>query len=178
MTISQLARRHQLSRSALLYYDRIGVLRPSGRLPNGYRCYTSADDARLKQIRLYRELGLPLAQIRTLATRPARALAGALERQLRELAAQIHALRNRQRMIVALLGRRRLLEKTGVIGRDAWVALLRDCGFTDADLLAWHRDFERSDPAYHQRFLEFLGLPPERIRAARERAQAGAASPG
>jgi len=173
MTISQLARRHGISRATLLYYDRIGVLRASGRTFRGYRCYTAADDARLKQIRLYRDVGLPLAQIRTLAgRRRPRDLAGALERQVRELAAQIRALRGRQRMIVALLGRRRLLEKTGVIGREAWVALLRDCGFSEADLHAWHRDFERADPGYHQRFLEFLGLPPERIAAVRERARA------
>jgi len=172
MTISQLARRHSLSRATLLYYDRVGVLRPSGRLPNGYRRYTAADDTRLKQIRLYRELGLPLAQIKTLAGRRSRALAGALERQLRELAAQIHALRGRQRMIVALLGRRRLLEQTGVPGKDAWVALLRDCGFTEDDMMAWHRDFERTDPAYHERFLHWLGLPPARIRQVRETSRA------
>jgi len=171
MTISQLARRHGLSRATLLYYDRAGVLRPSGRLPNGYRCYTTRDDAQLKQIRLYRDLGLPLAQIRALAGRRSRALAGALERQLRELAAQVHALRGRQRMIVSLLGRRRLLEQTGVLGKDAWVALLRDCGFSEADMDAWHRDFERSDPGYHERFLRFLGLPTDRIRQVRERSR-------
>lgn len=171
MTISQLARRHGVSRATLLYYDRVGVLRPSGRTYQGYRCYTAADDARLKQIRLYRELGLPLAQIQKLAGRRSRALAGALERQLRELASQIHALRGRQRMIVALLGRRRLLEQTGVIGRDAWVALLRDCGFSEDEMHAWHRDFERTDPEYHERFLRFLGLSPERICAVRERAR-------
>ncbi|MGO9302391.1 MAG: MerR family transcriptional regulator [Candidatus Korobacteraceae bacterium] len=171
MTISQLARRHGLSRATLLYYDRVGVLRPSGRLPNGYRCYAMRDDARLKQVRLYRDLGLPLAQIRNLTGRRSRALAGALERQLRELAAQIQALRGRQRMIVALLGQRRLLEQTGVLGKDAWVALLCDCGFSEADMDAWHRDFERTDPDYHERFLKFLGLPADRIRWVREKSR-------
>ena len=172
MTISQLARRHGISRATLLYYDRVGVLCPSGRLPNGYRCYTTRDDAQLRQIRLYRDLGLPLAQIKQLAGRRSPALAGALERQLRELAAQIHALRGRQRMIVALLGKRRLLEQTGVLGKDAWVALLHDCGFTDEDMNAWHRDFERTDPAYHERFLKWLGLPADRIRQVREHSRA------
>jgi len=40
--------------------------------------------------------------------------------------------------------------------------------FTDEDPGCWHRDFERTDPEYHQRFLEFPGLPPEEIRAIRE----------
>jgi len=35
--ITELARKHGLSRSTLLYYDRIGLLTPSGRSEAGYR---------------------------------------------------------------------------------------------------------------------------------------------
>ena len=41
MTIGQLARQHGLSRSTPLYYHRLGLLTPSGRLRNGYRHYTT-----------------------------------------------------------------------------------------------------------------------------------------
>ena len=177
MTISCLAQQHGLSRSTLLYYDRIGLLTPGGRLHNGYRHYTPRDEQRLGQICLYRRTGLPLAEIRKILDRPRRELAGALERQLYDLATQIEALRSRQRVIVELLKDRRLLEKVGHMTRDKWVHLLRGSGFTDADLARWHHDFERLDPAYHQRFLEFLSLPADEIGAIRERAKQASPEP-
>lgn len=168
MTISQLARKHGLSRSTLLYYDRIGLLRPAGRLGNDYRHYDADAERRLGQIRLYCGTGLPLAEIRRILERPKRDLAGALERQLHEVLAQMEALRGRQRVIVELLKSRRLLDRVPNMDKAKWVRLLRASGFTDEDLGRWHRDFERTDPEYHQRFLEFLGVPPaeiDRIRA-------------
>jgi DNA-binding transcriptional MerR regulator len=171
MTISLLARKHGLSRPTLLYYDRIGLLRPAARFGNSYRHYTAADDRRLGQICLYRRTGLALAEIRRLLGRPRRDLAGALERQLHDLLAQIEALRSRQQLIVGLLKERRLLEQMRRLTKEKWVALLRASGFTDEDLARWHRDFERGDPRYHQRFLEFLGLPADEIRAVRAHAR-------
>jgi DNA-binding transcriptional MerR regulator len=170
MTISRLAKQHGLSRSTLLYYDRIGLLSPGGRRHNGYRHYTPRDEKRLGQICLYRRTGLPLAEIRKILGRPRQELAGALERQLHDLSTQIEALRSRQRVIVELLKDRRLLDRVGHMTKERWVKLLRDSGFTDTDLARWHHDFERLDPAYHQHFLEFLGIPPEEIGAIRVRA--------
>ena len=40
LTIGKLARKFDLSRSTLLYYDRIGLLKPSGRTRANYRVYT------------------------------------------------------------------------------------------------------------------------------------------
>ncbi len=168
MTISQLARKHGLSRSTLLYYDRIGLLRPAGRLGNDYRHYDADAERRLGQIRLYRETGLPLLEIRRILERPKRDLAGALERQLHEVLAQMEALRGRQRVIVELLKSRRLLDRVPNMDKAKWVRLLRASGFTEEDLGRWHQDFERTDPEYHQRFLEFLGIPPAEIDHIRE----------
>ena len=168
MTISQLARQHGFSRSTLLYYDRIGLLKPRGRLANSYRQYDADDEKRLRQIRLYRQTGLPLAEIRRILERPKRDLAAALERQLYEVLTQMDALRCRQRVIVELLKHRRLLEQVRNMDREKWVKLLRASGFTDEDLGRWHRDFERTDPRYHQRFLEFLGISAGEIRAIRQ----------
>lgn len=167
MTITALARQHGLSRATLLYYDRLGLLKPSTRLANGYRRYTAKDAARLSQICLYRQTGLPLADIRKLLDKPHKDLAAALERQLTELAAQIDALRNRQRVIIELLRNRSLLEKVNIMNRETWVKLLRASGFTDENLHQWHRDFERLDPDHHQRFLEFLCIPSDEIHAIR-----------
>jgi DNA-binding transcriptional MerR regulator len=177
MNISELARRHGLSRSTLLYYHRIGLLEPSGRLHNDYRCYTERDAARLRRICLYRRTGLPLAEIGALLGRPQKVFATALERQLRELTGQIETLRGRQRLIVELLKDRRLLEQVNIRDREKWVQLLRATGFADEDLKDWHRDFERLDPEYHQRFLEFLGIPADEICGIRERARDGSSAP-
>jgi DNA-binding transcriptional MerR regulator len=165
--VSTLARRHGLSRSTLLYYDRIGLLKPSARSGSGYREYSARDDERLAQICLYRRTGLSLAEIRRLLGRPHRELARALERQLFELSAEIDALHDRQRVIVGLLKKPRLLERAGVMTRETWTELLRASGFDDDDMRRWHRDFERLEPRRHQRFLEFLGIPGAEIRAIR-----------
>jgi DNA-binding transcriptional MerR regulator len=178
VTIGLLARRHALSRSTLLYYDRIGLLKPSGRRTNGYREYTSRDEERLRQIVLYRRTGLPLAEIRRLLGGPKKALAVALERQLHELATRITGLRDRQRLIVELLRKRRLLEKVTIMNRETWTKLLRASGFTDDDLRRWHQDFERLDPEHHQRFLEFLCIPEDEIGAIREWSRRGARQKG
>lgn len=167
MNISALARRHGLSRSTLLYYDRIGLLKPAVRTPGGYRDYTDRDDERLRQICLYRRTGLSLSEIRRLLGRPRRELAVALERQLFELSGDIEALRDRQRVIVGLLRKPRLLEQAGVMSRKTWTELLRASGFTEEDMGRWHRDFERLEPRRHQRFLEFLGIPAGEIRTIR-----------
>jgi DNA-binding transcriptional MerR regulator len=173
MTVGRLARQHALSRSTLLYYDRIGLLKPSGRRANGYREYTPRDEERLRQICLYRRTGLPLAEIRRLLGGPRKTLARALEKQLEELAGHITALRDRQRLIVELLRKRRLLERVSIMNRQTWTTLLRASGFTDGDLRRWHQDFERLDPDHHQRFLEFLCIPEDEIRAIREWSRKG-----
>ena len=55
--ISQLAEQFGLSRSTLLYYDRIGLLSPSARSEAGYRQYSAADRGRLESICSLRRAG-------------------------------------------------------------------------------------------------------------------------
>jgi DNA-binding transcriptional MerR regulator len=54
---------------ALHYYDRLGLLKPSGRSTAGYRLYRDSDFARLEQIVVLKFLGLPLKQIGRLLRR-------------------------------------------------------------------------------------------------------------
>src|SRR5216117_1955078 len=63
-SISKIGRACGLSRSTLLYYDRLRLLRPSGRTGSGYRYYTDADVEQLQRIRHFREAGLTLKEIR------------------------------------------------------------------------------------------------------------------
>ena len=49
-TVKHLCHRFNLSRSALLYYDSIGLLKPSGRTAGNYRIFTDEEIKRLDQI--------------------------------------------------------------------------------------------------------------------------------
>lgn len=51
---------------------------------------------------------------------------------------------------------------------EEWAARFRAIGLDDAAMEKWHRLFERENPEGHQSFLEWLGLPPERVAAIRK----------
>lgn len=70
---------------ALHHYDRLGLLKPSGRSGGGYRLYRDRDLARLEQIVVLKFLGLPLKQIGRLLQRES-PLAETLRRQQHVLA--------------------------------------------------------------------------------------------
>lgn len=46
---------------------------------------------------------------------------------------------------------------------EEWVKRFRDIGLDDAAMEKWHRLFELENPAGHQNFLEWLGVPTEKI---------------
>ena len=61
--IGELARWAGINPRTLRYYERIGLLAPSGRTDAGYRLYTEQDARRLAFIRRAQALGLSLAEI-------------------------------------------------------------------------------------------------------------------
>lgn len=69
LTVKQLSRLTGITTRTLHYYDEIGLLPPTRVAANGYRMYDEAAQLRLQQILFYRELQVPLAEIRTLMTR-------------------------------------------------------------------------------------------------------------
>jgi DNA-binding transcriptional MerR regulator len=176
-TVGRLARKFGLSRSTLLYYDRIGLLSPAGRSPAGYRLYSEADARRLEQINTYRAAGLSLEDIRRILDAPETDLAAVLEKRLLELNQEIDDLRAQQRVIVGLLKSDRLRDQIGVMNRQTWVSLLSASGFSIEDMRRWHAAFERHAPDKHQQFLEFLCLPDDEIETIRSWA-AGEAGDG
>jgi DNA-binding transcriptional MerR regulator len=167
-TIGRLARSVGLSRSTLLYYDRMGLLSPSGRSPAGYRLYERADRRRLERIIQYRQAGIPVKEIRRLLTdRPGRT-AQVLSRRLKALQSEIRSLRHQQKMIVRLLNLEKLPEQIRGVDKRQWVALLRAAGLDDAAMWRWHAEFERLSPEGHQDFLEALGMLETEAAAIRE----------
>lgn len=50
---------------------------------------------------------------------------------------------------------------------EEWVARFKAIGLDQAAMEKWHRLFEQENPAGHQSFLEWLGLPADRISEIR-----------
>lgn len=161
MQISDLARRHGLSRGAVLHYDRLGLLKPTSRTCANYREYSEADEARLEEICLLRKAGLSLKEISKILAGGEALLAPALEDRLRELESEMEALRVQQRLLINLLKQSPDLAQTPELDWTAWVALVKAAGLTLEDLKAWHAHFERLSPEKHRRFLERLHIPEE-----------------
>ena len=69
-TVNRLAQISGVSKRTLRYYDEIGLLRPERVNPNGYRIYGQMQVDLLQQILFYRELGLPLEEIREIIKIP------------------------------------------------------------------------------------------------------------
>jgi DNA-binding transcriptional MerR regulator len=65
----------------LHYYDRLGLLKPSGRTAKGYRLYSERDFARLQQIVTLKFIGFPLKQIKDILNRGSLDLAKELRSQ-------------------------------------------------------------------------------------------------
>jgi hypothetical protein len=51
---------------------------------------------------------------------------------------------------------------------DEWVKRFRAIGLDESTMQNWHRLFERENPEGHQSFLEWLGLPAEKITEIRQ----------
>ncbi len=169
VTISALAKGSGLSRTALLYYDRLGLLKPSRRSRSGYRLYSPVEVQRLEQICLFRQMGIPLKEMRKLLDQSGgNASMQILRRRLRVLGREIANLRRQQRYVVELLKQKQLRQGVDMISKERWVEIMRAAGFQDEDMHNWHKQFEKMEPEAHQEFLESLGIKPDEIKKIRE----------
>jgi DNA-binding transcriptional MerR regulator len=167
-TISRLARVHGLSRTALLYYDRIGLLPASGRSLAGYRCYSEADAERLSRICTFRQAGLALEEIRTILAGAETPTEAVLESRLGEIAGQIRDLRTKQRLLCAMLRNVHGGSAPPAVDKHMWVEMLRAAGMDEEGMAHWHAEFERRAPEGHHEFLASLGITEPEIRRIRE----------
>lgn len=108
--IKQLAERTGLSPSRIRYYERIGLLRPVERLPNGYRVYPAEAEPVLRLIVLAQEAGFSLEEMQRLL--PPRLagwdydlLTAALQRKLDAIAAaEAQLAASKARLIAVMAG--------------------------------------------------------------------------
>ncbi len=169
ITISALAKASGLSRSALLYYNRLGLLKPHSRSSAGYRQYSPAELERLEQICLYRQIGIPLKEMKKLLDKSKSTVSvKILQRRLRVLGREIANFQRQQQYIVQLLKQKQIQQGAEMINKDRWVDIMRAAGFTEQDMRNWHVQFEKMEPEAHQEFLESLSIKDAEIEKIRE----------
>jgi DNA-binding transcriptional MerR regulator len=163
LTIGRLAARCGVSRTTLLYYERIGLLAPAARSAAGYRQYAEQDAARLEQVLAYRATGLTLEAIGALLAdgdRPS-----LIQRRMDDINRDIARLREQQAVLVRLLAGRSAKPRT--MNKRRWTALLRGAGMDDATMDRWHALFEQQAPDAHRDFLQSLGLDAAEVARIR-----------
>lgn len=167
-TIGQVAKKFSLSRSTLIYYDRIGVLTPGGRSGSNYRLYSEEDMAKMDRIQLFRSAGLSLESIASLLDRENSDLNSTLEGRLLMINSEIQRLRDQQKVILKILENESLERNTRVITKKIWVSILRAAGLDEAGMRNWHIEFEKTSPEAHQDFLESIGIEKDEIETIRD----------
>jgi DNA-binding transcriptional MerR regulator len=169
VTIRALARTFSLSRSTLLYYDRIGLLPADGRNQSGYRIYSQDAVERLQKIVELRKLGLDLARISTILDGTEAARHRLLAERAAEVQGELRALFEQLRLLHRVLGQASW--PVALMDRQRWSHLMASFGLDETQMLEWHRAFERQAPSAHEHFLHGLGLPQKEIDAIRQRCQ-------
>lgn len=177
-TISAFAKRFKLSRGTLLYYDRIGLLKPGAVNPAGYRLYGEREAARMHRIDTFRAAGLPLKAIRELLDgETGGSMEAALERRLAALNQEIGLLHAQRRLVVGLLGHDGGQARCRALDVHQWVQMMEQAGIDEAGRWRWHQAFERDAPEAHQEFLQSLGLDAQAVAAVRRRSRDADAAP-
>jgi DNA-binding transcriptional MerR regulator len=156
--ISQLARQFGLSRSTLLYYDRIGLLSPSERSEADYRLYSQADRDRLAAICSFRQAGLGIEDISAILSTGGDTTAAVLKQRLVAVGEEIHALQTKQRLLAGMLRLQGQGGPPGAVDNEMFVELLRAAGMNDDAMRQLHIEFERRAPEAHHAFLLSLGI--------------------
>ncbi|MCU7811588.1 MAG: MerR family transcriptional regulator [Candidatus Thiodiazotropha sp. (ex Notomyrtea botanica)] len=167
-TIGQLAKRHSLSRSTLIYYDSKGLLKPSGRSGANYRTYSDSDAEKLERIILFRNAGMPLSAIAEIIDQDTDEVESALEARLISINQEIQKLRGQQKVIVDIIKNQGAIENTRIVTKEKWVAMLKAAGLDEDGMKHWHIEFEKTSPEAHQDFLESIGIADAEIAAIRD----------
>ena len=112
LTIGNVARRVGIRNSAVRYYEARGLLKPTARLPNGYRIYDEDAVGLLRFVRRAQALGITLKEVRKLlelsrrGQRPCREVKQLARRHLADLDLKIRELELLRKELQLLLRRK------------------------------------------------------------------------
>jgi len=176
-SISELAKSFNLSRSTLLYYDRIDLLHAPERTRAGYRRYSQHEFETLERICTLRSIGLPLSDVKRLLSSDTAPSITILENRLKEMERQVVSIRGQQQTIVAMLKEMTSGAYGAIVDKRMWVNMLKAAGMDESSMMRWHAEFESRAPAAHHEFLLSLGIPENEAREIRERSREVGLSP-
>lgn len=147
-TVGQVCEMLGVSIRTLHHWDRIGLASPSSRSWAGYRLYSRDDIQRLHQVLIYRETGLPLADIAELLRQPDTSNRTHLEVQRQALMDRISHLQRMVRAVDSLLEKDTMGEKltpqevSELLGTD-WQAYEDEARENWGDTDAWAQATQR-----------------------------------
>jgi DNA-binding transcriptional MerR regulator len=167
LSVSELAKRCGLSRTSVLYYEKMELLAPRTRSSNGYRWYGEEEVERLKNILAYRSFGVSVADILELLNKKdQQSQSTLLMKQFYNLEKEVVKFKKQQHAIVVMLQEPELLKDHG-LDKEQWVELMISLGFNEIEMIAWHHSFETLKPQEHLKFLQSLGIDESEIARIR-----------
>jgi DNA-binding transcriptional MerR regulator len=159
--IKEFALLTQTTVRTLHHYDQIGLLRPSGRRPNGYRVYTQADLLRLEQIIALRFLDLSLKEIQRILDSPALTLEKSFKVQAEIVAEEIRRLGGAGRALHQVLGQ---LEKGKKVDFNKVITIIKEIQMSEEKKRNWAEKF--FTPEEMKEFKEIgRGYTPDQMEA-------------
>ena len=150
--VGELAQHTGLSVRTLHWYDEIGLLIPSHHTATGHRLYSTADVARLQQIKSLRQLGLSLDEVRDCLERADFSPLALIERHLTRLREQMEL-------------QQRLCDRLEVIAASLRAAEM----VSVEDLLQLIEDMTMIEKYYTPEQLEYLKARKEQVGEERIR---------
>ena len=163
-TIRELCMKSGLSRTALLYYESIGLLVAEARSESNYRLYSDISVARLKRICTYRDAGVSLEEIVQILDYESDVEREVLERTLLLLNEKANEIKKSQARIAALL-HQEAVPTYPFAGIDLKAVLdsLAPLGIDESVLLVFHEALEHNSPEGHRSFLSLCGFSQDDI---------------
>ena len=162
-TIRELGKMFGLSRTALLYYESIGLLSAETRSDSNYRLYSDVSAARLERICTYRDAGVPLAEIPGILDHETDNERDILEKTLLMLNQKAQEIKKNQDRITALLNHESEERSSIKIDFRAIMDSLTQIGFGEDVFLQIHGILERKTSDGHLSFLKLCGFSDEEI---------------
>jgi DNA-binding transcriptional MerR regulator len=161
--IGDLVRMFNLSRSAILYYDKLGLLKPTERKFNNYRLYGQQEVVKLEKILMYKESGISLCDIQRLLDAEANGKVGILVERLNKIHMEIKNLKDQEKLVMDVLKEEVIMGKSRFSTSKTWTEMLIKLGYKEKDWLNWHREFEWDNPEEHYKFLRSLNMKDDEI---------------
>ena len=118
-------------------------------------------------LRHFREAGLKLKDIRSILLAGGKPGVKLLDKHMRETAATIVTLKNRQRVLAGMLNRIASGSGSAPVDVELWIEMLEAAGMNQKARKRWHTEFERRAPAAHDEFLLSLGISPVEVAKIR-----------